>query len=1019
VTTLTTLGSPYTQDFNTLAIAGTSSTLPAGWVFLETGANANTLYTAGTGSGNAGDTYSFGAAASSERALGGLQSGNLLPTIGAQFTNSTGATLTSLAISYTGEQWRLGTLARTDRIDFQYSLNATSLNTGTWTDVNALDFNAPTTTGVVGLLNGNAAANRTALSDVIPSLSIANGATFWIRWSSFDATGADDGLAVDDFSLNANGFAGPTSVNLSVSANAASATEADATVVTVTATASAPVVGNQTVTLAVSGTGITASDYTLSNTTITILDGQTTGSVTFEVVDDNATEPTETAQLTISDPSAGIVLGGTVSQSVSIADNDPLFVRIHDIQGATHRSPFNGMVVSAVPGIVTAVASNGFYFQDPSPDADPSTSEGIFVFTSSPPTVSVGDAVQVTGTVFEFRPGGDVNSLSITELTSPSVIVLSSGNALPDATVLGQGGRVIPNQVIYNDAPSNVEAAGGDFEPAVEGIDFWESLEGMRVQINNPVTSSPTAQFGTSDELWVLADQGANASVTARGGALISANDFNPERIQLDDLNPGINFPDVDVGTGLATVIGIVNYAFSNYEVLVSTAPVVTQASSLQKEVSSLVGSGDRLTVATFNVENLDPSDGAAKFGALATAIVGNLRAPDIINLEEVQDNNGATNNGVVDASLTLQTLVDAIAAAGGPTYHWRQIDPANNTSGGEPGGNIRVVFLFNPARVSYVDGSLTNLVDTQLGDGDAFANSRKPLVADFTFNGETVTLIGNHFNSKGGDQALFGATQPPLLNSEAQRMQQAGVVKGYVEQLLLADAQAKVLVLGDLNDFEFSEPLTTLESAGLTSLVETLPANERYSYNFEGNAQTLDHIQASASLLGALRGYDVVHINSEFAQQVSDHDPALAMFLIERDGIVVMGTRGRDNLVGTSGTDTIVGGQGRDVLTGGGAADAFVYTGLIDAGDVITDFTPGSDQLVIAALMASVGAPANANPVGGGYLGLAPGVGRSNVLFDPDGSAGTAVPRILAELVGVTLADAAVLLDPALYMPA
>ena len=198
---LTLFGVAYTQDFDTLASSGTSSTVPTGWDFSEAGTNANTLYTAGTGSGNTGDTYSFGASASTERAFGGLQSGALIPTIGASFANNTGGAIGSLAISYTGEQWRLGALARTDQLDFQFSTDAASLTTGNWTDVDALDFTAPVTAGTVGLLDGNAAANRAAVSGSITGLSITNGSTFWIRWTDFNATDADDGLAVDDFSL--------------------------------------------------------------------------------------------------------------------------------------------------------------------------------------------------------------------------------------------------------------------------------------------------------------------------------------------------------------------------------------------------------------------------------------------------------------------------------------------------------------------------------------------------------------------------------------------------------------------------------------------------------------------------------------------------------------------------------------------------------------------------------------------------------------------------------------------------
>jgi DNA/RNA endonuclease G (NUC1) len=180
-------------------------TLPAGWALSESLTNANASYTAGTGSSNAGDTYSFGATGNSERALGGLQSGNLNPTFGASFTNNTGRTINELVISYTGEQWRLGASGRgADRIDFQYSTTATGLATGTFTDFDGLDFSSKVTNGTVGALDGNAGANRAVLSGTITGLSIPNGATFWIRWTDFNVTNSDDGLAVDDFSLVAH-----------------------------------------------------------------------------------------------------------------------------------------------------------------------------------------------------------------------------------------------------------------------------------------------------------------------------------------------------------------------------------------------------------------------------------------------------------------------------------------------------------------------------------------------------------------------------------------------------------------------------------------------------------------------------------------------------------------------------------------------------------------------------------------------------------------------------------------------
>ncbi len=580
---------------------------------------------------------------------------------------------------------------------------------------------------------------------------------------------------------------------------------------------------------------------------------------------------------------------------ITVTDNEVApSIKIREIQGTGHISPLRNQTVNNVAGIVTVRTSNGFYLQDPNPDNDERTSEGIFVFTSSAPTVSVGDSVLVTGTVTEFRPGNNANNLTTTEITSPTIVTLSSGNALPAATILGNGGRTIPTTVIDNDTTGNIETGTTTFDPTEDGIDFYESLEGMLVQVNNPVAVSPTNSFG---EIWVLADNGANATGrTARGGIGISANDFNPERIQIDDtLFTSGNSPQVNVGATLGTITGVVDYNFNNYEVLPSSVTVTSNP--LTREVTALTPTINQLTVATYNVENLDPNDDISKFNSLANRIVNNLKSPDIISLEEIQDNNGATNNGVVDADITFERLIEAIATAGGPTYEYRQINPVNNTNGGEPGGNIRVGFLFNPDRVSFVDrpgGTSTSNTTVTNDSGvptvsaspglidptnSAFNSSRKPLIGEFTFNGETVYVIGNHFNSKGGDEPLYGPNQPPTLTSEAQRQQQATLVKNFVESILAIDPNANVVVAGDLNDFEFSNPLSTLESAGLTSLIETLPENERYTYNFQGNSQTLDHILVSNNLLSKLDGYDVVHVNSEFFDQDSDHDPSVARF--------------------------------------------------------------------------------------------------------------------------------------------
>ncbi|MGH8010820.1 MAG: endonuclease/exonuclease/phosphatase family protein, partial [Candidatus Binatia bacterium] len=163
-----------------------------------------------------------------------------------------------------------------------------------------------------------------------------------------------------------------------------------------------------------------------------------------------------------------------------------------------------------------------------------------------------------------------------------------------------------------------------------------------------------------------------------------------------------------------------------------------------------------------------------------------------------------------------------------------------------------------------------------------AFINSRKPLAAEFLFNGQTLFVIANHFNSKGGDNPLFGRFQPPVLTSEVQRLQQAQIVNDFVDAILAADSQANVIVLGDLNDFTFSPPLATLKGGVLTNLIETLPENEQYTFIFEGNSQVLDHVLISDNLRDtASPALDIVHFNTEFADAVSDHDPAVARFTL------------------------------------------------------------------------------------------------------------------------------------------
>jgi len=590
---------------------------------------------------------------------------------------------------------------------------------------------------------------------------------------------------------------------------------------------------------------------------------------------------------------AVLALGVVIPASAAAGDT-----RIHDIQGNTRLSKLDGQQVSDVPGVVTAVrafgSARGFWLQDPTPDADPATSEGILVFTgSSTPTVKVGDSVTVSGTVDEFYPDGAPDKSvqqSATELTGATWTVESSGNALPAAEVVGA--RTVPDAMAPDADGGNVEAL--TLRPKRFAIDYWESREGMLVRVDDARVVGPTTEF---NEVVITTKPRQNPS--ENGGTIYeSYRDSNTGRLKVESLIPFAQhpFPKANVNDTLAgATSGPVDYdQFGGYNIQ-ATALGDLASGGLQPETTRPQKDGE-LAVATYNVENLSPGDDQAKFDTLAHGITTSLANPDIVSLEEIQDNNGETDDGTVAADVTLQKFVDAIVAAGGPRYEWREIDPVNDQDGGAPGGNIRVAFLFNPARVSFVDrpgGDSTTAV-TVTGEhvpalsvspgrinpaSEAWTASRKPLAGEFTFRGKTVFVVANHFNSKGGDQPMYGRFQPPTRSSEAQRTAQATEVNNFVGQLQRIDRRANVVVLGDLNDFQFSPALQELTSHHrLQDLMNTLPRDERYSYVFEGNSQALDHVLVS----GRMRtDYDVVHVNAEFTAQASDHDPQVVRLTV------------------------------------------------------------------------------------------------------------------------------------------
>ena len=765
-------------------------------------------------------------------------------------------------------------------------------STGNFTNI-PTGFVADATTGP------SLATQVTAVSATLPA-AVNNQPLVQVRVITSNAVGSDEWVGIDDITIAPIVGDVAPSVTSTTPANGASNVALDA---------SPSITFSEPVTITGSWFDLTCAT---SGAHSAVVGG---GPTTFTIDPDINFAVDEVCTLTVNKASVKDVDTNdppdemTANEVVTFRTVGPT-VAIHDVQAATHISPFSGQSV-VVAGVVTAKRLNGFYIQDPSPDANDATSEAILVFTSSPPaSVNVGDSVSVAGVVTEFRPGGATSTnLTTTEITAPSISVISTGNSLPAPIVLGTGGRIPPNTVIEDDATGDVETSGV-FDPASDGIDFYESLEAMRVQVNNPVVVGPRSSFG---EIFVLGDDGANASLrTVRNGIVIQATDFNPERIQFDDAVLASSTPNASVGDHFTTAaVGVVDYDFGNFEVELTSA-LTTVPGGLARE-STDPAAPSELSVATFNVENLDANEPQSKFNDLAAMIVNNLKAPDVIALEEIQDNNGATNDTVTDADLTLNKLRDAIASAGGPTYDWRQINPVDDQDGGEPGGNIRVGFMFRTDRgLAFVDrpGGTPTAPTTILGSpgspelsyspgrvdptNAAWNASRKPLAGEFTFGGQKFFLIANHFNSKGGDQPLFGHFQPPTRSSEVQRHQQAQIVNNFVDSILALDAKAKIIVLGDINDFEFSTTMSILKGNVLHDLMDSLPQAERYSYVFEGNSQVLDHIVVSDDLFSNTPfEFDAVHANAEFFDQISDHDPSVSRFVIATPGTVTVNKSG------------------------------------------------------------------------------------------------------------------------------
>lgn len=574
-------------------------------------------------------------------------------------------------------------------------------------------------------------------------------------------------------------------------------------------------------------------------------------------------------------------------------------LQIHDIQGAGHKTPFDNENVE-VQGIVTYefMLNGAYYYTIQTPDEladnNPYTSEAIFLYagTNSWP-VKVGDLVKVTGKVSEYAYDGysdrQTTDLKTTQINvrndqGGQVEVLERGVALPEAITLDETN--ISFTTIDNDQFT-------EFDPEEDAIDFWESIEGMRVSVGNVKAVSPQEH---GDLITVLESEPTNS---LHGGVLYEGGKTNPNRIQFR-LEPNSAARDFEVATGdkfNGPITGIVGYSYQNYKIYADLNEMEKKLvkGSTKPEKTTIVKDEKKLTIASYNLENFsnntkETSDDKAR--KLARAFVDDMQNPDIIGVTEVQDNNGSST-GNAAANQSYERLIKAIKDAGGPEYKYLNIDPVNNQDGGAPNANIRVGFLYNPERVGLPAGLKAGDATTAVGyengkltlnpgridpNNTAFNSSRKPLAAQFTFNGEDVIAIVNHWNSKTGDTPLFGAIQPPLYESEVQRKKIAQIVYDFVKDIKSKNPNANIVSLGDFNDYQFADALKIHEGELMKNMINEVEDKDRYTYLYQGNSQVLDHILVSKNLVKKTE-IDILHINADFtdmAGRASDHDPVM-----------------------------------------------------------------------------------------------------------------------------------------------
>ena len=896
---ITTLGVPVTQNFDTLATSGTTnawtddSTL-AGWFaqFSATPTNPTT-YRADAGGSNTGAIYSWGTGTATERAFGSIGSGTPGDIFWAiKLTNDTGSTITSLTINYTGEQWRAGgcqptpctPLAQT--ADFQYQVaNAaviTDANTPTtgWLDHNALDFTSPITgTSTAAALDGNAAANRTALSSTV-SVTVNPGQEVWLRWSDINHANNDHGLSVDDFSVTANGGTPTPTLNINDVSQAEGNAGTTTFTFTVSLTSAAPVSGVTFDIATADGTaqdgnpGGEDNDYVAkSETGRTITSGNTSATFTVTVNGDTTSEPNETFFVNVTNVTGATA--GDVQGLGTINNDDANVVKINQIQGNGATSPLAGQTVTTT-GIVTLLrtstnnggAASGFFLQEPTAtnDADPNTSEGIFVFTSSVPTVGIGDNVTVTGTAVEFNGLTEISPVS-------NVSVNSTGNGLPDAVVL---------------TATILDPTALPTQPQLE------KYEGMRMSSASLKTVAPNDEFFDVETVLSsvprpLREPGIEISQTVppdptsgTPDCCIPRWDENPERLSVDtNGRAGSAINAYTSNMTFSNIAGPLDFAFGRYRLIPETS---LTASAPMSAVPVPTPTSTEFTVAGFNIENFNNNATQRQKAALAIRDV--MKLPDIIGHAEIFELTG------------LQALAAEVnAIAPGVSYQAFLVE-ADSTTGD---ADQDVGYLVNTARVQVdsvtqieLAGCLGNAatcntyIDPTNGQ-PAYLNDRPPLVLRAHVQPTGVNLpvivVVNHLRSFIDIELVAG--EGPRVR--AKRTAQAEFLADLLQDLQSNNPGTSVISVGDYNAYQFNDGYTDpisvikgnptpddqivvdqspdLVNPNFINLIDELPADERYSFIFEGTPQALDHVLVNTAANARKTRIAIARNNADFPE--------------------------------------------------------------------------------------------------------------------------------------------------------